>query len=189
MDFKKIFKSKYFIGALIIIGLILLDQITKQLAFINQSYLVLNRPVVIPGLLELGYHENPDASLGFLGDVAYKELIFVLVTLVALAIFGYLYKDIDLKNRKVYSISIIFFFAGTLGNAFDRLFRGYVIDFAFFPFFNFLNHIGLSNFYNNIADDLLSFAIVLFAIDLFFLESKYKEKMKEQATNESINQG
>ncbi len=189
MNFKKVIKSKYFIGTILIILFILLDQVTKQIAFVNRASLMANEPVIIPGLLEFGYHENPDASLGFLGGVAHKELIFFLVTIIALSAFGYFFKDIDFKHRKAYSISIVFFIAGTLGNALDRLFRGFVIDFIFYPFFNFLNYVGLSNFYNNIADDLLSFAIVLFAIDIFFLENKYKKKMKEYATDESINQG
>lgn len=180
MNIKKILKHPLTIGILLILGLIALDQITKQIAYANQDQLTTNK-VFIKYLLEFSYTENRAASLGLLGDNPYKDLIFAGITVVALGVFGYMFKDIDFKTKKVYSFSIIFFIAGTFGNAIDRLFRGFVVDLLHFPFFDFLSKIGLSNFDNNIADILLTFAIILFAIDLFFFESKRNKEMQKNA--------
>ncbi len=169
------------IGLIIIITTLLIDQVTKQLAYhlIAPTFTGSNT-VVIPKLLELSYYENPGASLGFLRDYAYKDIVFFLITIMALVIFGYLFKDSNFKHKKVYSISIALFISGTLGNAIDRALYGFVIDFLHYPFLNFLDNIpGLSNFTNNLADNYLSAAIVLFAIDLFFFEAKRMRKQKE----------
>ncbi len=187
MDYKKIIKSKYFMLGILIVGFTLLDQITKLIAYNFQDSLRYENVIFIKHLLEFSYTENPDASLGLLGGVEHKELIFVLVTIIALGMFGYLSKDVDFKTKRVYSYSMVLFFAGTLGNAIDRLFRGFVIDFLHFPFFDFLYRVGLSNFDNNIADILLFFAIFMFAIDLFFFETK-RLKEKKEIKDDTINQ-
>lgn len=180
MNIKKIMKHPLFIGILVILILIALDQITKQIAYNNQDQLSTNQ-VFIKYLLEFSYTENRAASLGLLGDSPYKDLIFTAITIIALGIFGYMFKDIDFKTKKIYSISIVFFISGTLGNAIDRIFRGFVVDLLHFPFFDFLSKIGLSNFDNNIADILLTFAIVFFAIDLFFFEPKRTKEIERNA--------
>lgn len=174
------------LGAFIILFSILLDQITKQLAhafipaILDQ---VSGNIVVIPKVLELSYYQNSGASGGILEG---QQLFFMLITIIALAIFGYLFTDVNFKSKKVYSLAIVFFIGGTIGNAIDRALFGYVIDFLHFPFLTpILNLFGVNNFYNNIADIVLSAAIVLFAIDIFFLESKRKKKEKQ---NVIINQ-
>jgi len=164
--------SSMFLGFILIFILIALDQVTKYTA---QFFLsgTLEHTKWIPGIFELSYHENTGASLGILDG---QILIFMIITLIALGIFGYLFIDVDFKHKKVYSISIVLFIAGTLGNAIDRALLGYVIDFMHYPFLSFiLTPLNISNFYNNMADMYLSAAIVLFFIDLFFLESKRKK--------------
>ncbi|MFA6801395.1 MAG: signal peptidase II [Acholeplasmataceae bacterium] len=187
MKIKNFIKHKYTLGAILIILFVLLDQITKLIAYQFKEGLATANHVFIKYILEFSYSENPDASLGLLGNFDHKHLVFILITIFALGLFGYFFKDIDFKKRKVFSFSIVFFIAGTLGNAIDRLFRGFVIDFLHFPFFDFLYKVGLSNFDNNIADIVLTFAIILFAIDLFFIEPKFQKKLKEQSADETNN--
>jgi len=184
MKFKQFLKHNYTIGVLLILGFIFIDQITKIFAFNAQENLDPN-VIIIPSILELSYTPNYAASLGLLSGSDYKELIFVIVTIFALGLFGYFFKDVDFKSKKLYSISIVFFIAGTLGNAIDRLFRGFVVDLLHFPFFDFLSRVGLSNFDNNIADILLFFAIFMFAIDIFFIDPK-RNKLKENTSDENI---
>lgn len=154
-------------GMLYIGLLILFDQVSKYLAkalYQGQDL------TLIPFVLEFGYAENRGMSFGLLQN---QTFLFMVITVLALAMFSYLYKDISFKYKKVYTISIILFIAGTIGNAIDRLFLRYVIDFMHFPFLEWpLNLVGLPNFYNNLADMYLSLGIVLFAVDLFFLEKK-----------------
>jgi signal peptidase II len=184
MNIKQLIKNNYIIGTLLILGFIAIDQVTKLFAYNAQDSLDPNI-ILIPHILELSYTENYAASLGLLGNSDYKELIFVIVTVFALALFGYFFRDVDFKSKKLFSLSIVFFISGTLGNAIDRLFRGFVVDLLHFPFFDFLSHVGLSNFDNNIADILLFFAIFMFAIDIFFLDPK-RIKSKEKILNENL---
>jgi signal peptidase II len=159
-------------GIILIFIFTTIDQITK---YLSQHFLMgrIENVTLIKHLFELGYYENTGASLGILDG---QILIFMIITLIALGIFGYLFLDVDFKHKKVYSLSIVFFIAGTLGNAIDRALLGYVIDFMHFPFLSIiLNPLNISNFYNNMADMYLSAAIVLFFIELFFLESKRKK--------------
>ncbi|MDO9628885.1 MAG: signal peptidase II [Acholeplasmataceae bacterium] len=168
------------IGAILIILLILIDQATKTIAAAN---IALNSPniVVIPRLLELSFHKNEGMSFGLLAG---EQLLFMVATVIALGIFGYFFLDSNFKTKKVYSIAIALFIGGTLGNAIDRALYGYVIDFMQFPFFGpLLGLFGTGNFYNNFADIFLSFAIVLFGIDLFFLEPKRAKKEKLNVEN------
>lgn len=175
-----------FIGAIIIIFSILIDQVSKQFA---QAYIpqllseTSGNIVLIPNLIELSYHQNSGASFNIFDGA---QLFFMLITIIALVIFGYLFLEVNFKSKKVYSISIALFIGGTLGNAIDRALFGYVIDFLHFPFLTpILDLFSISNFYNNFADIFLSAAIVLFAIDLFIFDPKRKKKEKQ---NVIINQ-
>lgn len=162
----------------------ILDQLTKQTArfFLYDSVTEsVETKTVIPYLLRFSYHENTGASFSSLQG---ETNLFLVVTIIALAIFIYLLKDVDFKVKKVYSISLIFFIAGTLGNFIDRMLFGYVIDFMQFPFLEYpLVLVGLNNFYNNFADMYLSAAIVLFAIDIFFLEKKRRPGVEVKDEN------
>ncbi len=168
------------ISLIIIIVSLGIDQLTKYLA---RTMITLNAPniTIIPNLFELSYYKNTGMSFGLLEG---QQLIFMISTVIALGIFGYLFTSSNYKNKKVYSISVALFIAGTLGNAIDRSIFGYVIDFMHFPFLDgILNAVGLSNFYNNMADMYLSAAIVLFTLDLFIFEEKRKKEQKIHEEN------
>lgn len=168
------------ISLIIILVAIGVDQLTKYLA---STMITLNSPniTVIPNLFELSYYRNTGMSFGLLEG---QQLIFMISTIIALGIFGYLFLSSNYKNKRVYSLSVALFIAGTLGNAIDRSLFGYVIDFMHFPFLDgFLNAVGLSNFYNNLADMYLSAAIVLFTLDLFIFEDKRKKETKLHEEN------
>lgn len=156
-------------GIILIIGFVIIDFVTKRLAsFYLKS--PLKNIVVIKELFELSYYENKGASLGIFEG---QMIFFMIVTVVALAIFIYLFLSVDFKNKKAYSVAITLFIAGTIGNAIDRLLLGYVIDFMHFPFLSYILDIfKLSNFYNNMADMYLTVAVILFAIDLIFSNKK-----------------
>lgn len=171
------------IGYILIVALILFDQLFKVLSLLYKSETTSLIKVVIPEVLEFHHIVNRGASFGMLED---KQFLFALVTIFALIIFGYLFTKIDFKTKKVYSISVILFIAGTLGNAIDRIFRsGGVIDMFNMPILNnILGIFNISPFIFNIADVYLNFAIVLFIIDILFFENKRSELLNEnQPTN------
>jgi len=170
------------IGLIIIVLTIVIDQVTKQLSV---HLIKGGDPVVFwRGMIEFHYHENYGISFSNLEG---QYMIFFAVTLVSLALFGYLFLDSSFKDKKVYSISVAMFIGGTFGNVIDRALFGFVIDWLHFPFLTpVLGVVGLSNFYNNMADMFLSAAIVLFMIDLFFLEPKRHKRTKGKAHDADV---
>ena len=87
-------------GIIIIIIAVLFDQLTKQLAvhFLYDALSDSSKVIeVIPYLLKLSYATNRGASLGFLeGEI----VLFIIITILALGLFGYLFKDVDFKSKK-----------------------------------------------------------------------------------------
>lgn len=121
-------------------GVILLtgfDQFTKSLAvnhLKSQSSMVL-----IPGVFELSYLENRGAAWGMLENL---QWIFVIFTLVILAALCYSYCRVPMEKKyKAFRVLAVVLASGAAGNAIDRIFSGYVVDFFYislidFPVFN-----------------------------------------------------
>lgn len=147
-------------GMIIIFAIIALDQLTKWLtvAYIGDSTIV-----IIKGFFNLVERHNYGAGWSLFDG---QWLFLVAVTVVSLGFFGYLYKSVNFKEKWVYSTAIALMIGGTLGNFIDRLRLGYVVDFLQFIF-------GSYEFPTfNIADSALTVGVILFAIDIFFLEPK-----------------
>ena len=129
---------KYFIFILSSAVLVIIDQLTKNIA-LNTLYD--NEPIVlIDGILELTYVENRGAAFGILQN----RLIFfyILTVIVFFVIFIYLYKLKLNQHYLLIFISLILIFSGAVGNFIDRLKNKYVVDFIYFklidfPVFNF----------------------------------------------------
>jgi signal peptidase II len=161
-------QKKYQLGLGLILGLIILDQLTKYIIvwtipynFDNPSQIASYQ--IIRNFLYITHHHNDGAAWGILSG---QRLILFTITALALTMFGFLFKDIAFNNKKMYTYAIIFLIAGTIGNFIDRLFLGYVIDFIDvylgsydFPIFN-------------VADSLLTIGMIMFAYDILFLERK-----------------
>ncbi|EGC82638.1 signal peptidase II [Anaerococcus prevotii] len=114
---------------LIIIAGIVLDRITKIYAvkhFINNPR--------SGSLINLTYLENRGAAFGILQD---KRILFVILT-IAIVIYLLYYFITNLKsNPLVLNIAFSLIISGALGNFYDRLFQGYVVDFIEFAFVDF----------------------------------------------------
>lgn len=166
------------LGYIIIASLIILDQGLKLLsvALAPQGGTLIK--VIIDRVFEFHYLVNRGASFGMLQD---KQWLFMIITVLALVLFGYLFTKVDFKNKKVYSIAVVLLLAGTLGNAIDRVFRdGGVIDMIRLPFLNnILELIKIPGFTFNLADLYLTVAIVLYVVEVFFLEGRREKKQNE----------
>lgn len=170
------------ISVILIISLLGLDQIIKQLSIIfanPQSGDTLIK-VLIPEVLEFHYLINTGASFGMMEG---EQLFFSVFTILSLLFFGYLFLSVDFKKAKIYSITVSLLIAGALGNAIDRIFRGGgVVDMINMPVVNYiLSFFNISPFIFNLADLYLNVAIVMFIIDIIFLEKK-----RVEVTNEEI---
>lgn len=148
-------------GGLIIFLVVLLDQITKLLI---TTYVGDRTIVIIDGFFNIIEAHNYGAGWSlFEGNF----VLLVTVAVLSLIFFGYLFKSAEMSKKKwVYTVGISFLIAGTLGNLIDRLVHGYVIDFLQFIFGTY----AFPTF--NVADMALTGGVILFAIDIFFLEHK-----------------
>lgn len=150
--------KKMCLGIIIILGLIGIDQITK---FIARKYLLPKGSVtIIKNFFDFTYVENRGGAWGSLSG---KYWFFIAITIVALGVLTYLFKDFDLTSNKVYSIGLCFLVAGTLGNFIDRIIFKYVTDFLDFNFF------GYDFPVFNVADICLTCGVILMIIKVLFL--------------------
>ncbi|MFW5914015.1 MAG: signal peptidase II [Bacillota bacterium] len=147
-------------------GITLLDQLTKL--WIIRAIPYESPPpsgygyTLIDNFIRITHHHNYGASWGLFQG---QTLFFILVTLVALFAFIFFAKDMDFKEKPVYSLGLSFLIGGTIGNFIDRIRLGYVVDFIDtyifgydFPIFN-------------VADAALTVGMALFALDILILET------------------
>ncbi len=149
---------------LIIVSIFLLDRITKVLV-INK--LTLGKSLsVIDGFFNITYVNNHGAAFGIMDG----KVIFIVV--VSVLIFAYLIYEIRKDSHsKLITTSISFVIGGLLGNLFDRVVYGHVIDFLDFNFF------GHDFAIFNIGDSFIVIGTILLAIG-FLLEERNANKNK-----------
>lgn len=145
--------------------LVLLDQLTKWAASV---YLKGNRPFpLIKGVFELYYLENRGSAFGLLQG---KRIFFIVMAIIVLFIIPYIYCKIPLAPRfGLLRILAVLFLSGAVGNAIDRVTRGYVVDFFYFSLIDFPVF--------NVADIYVTVsAAMMFILMLFY----YKEEDLDQ---------
>jgi signal peptidase II len=127
---------------LIMIALVALDQATKQL--IARTVDLYESVTVIPGFFNLTRIHNKGAIFGTFSQ-SNNKLVFSLLTAASFAalalVITFFFKTPP--GDKLMKVALTLIAAGALGNQFDRLIRGHVIDFldfyigkAHWPFFN-----------------------------------------------------
>ncbi|MCX6569915.1 MAG: signal peptidase II [Candidatus Aminicenantes bacterium] len=127
---------------LFMVALVALDQATKYI--IARTVDLYESITVIPGFFNITRIHNKGAIFGTFSQ-ANNKLIFALLTaasLAALALVVYYFFKTPAAD-KLMKVALTLIMAGALGNQFDRLIRGHVIDFldfyvgkAHWPFFN-----------------------------------------------------
>lgn len=136
---------------IIILGIIL-DRITKIYASSN----FLQNPIHTK-LINFVYVENRGAAFGILQD---RRIFFIMLTLVVVAyLLYYFIRNIN-TNPKMLNLALSLIISGALGNFYDRLFHGYVVDFIEFSFVNFPVF--------NIADILVTLGSILLVVFILF---------------------
>ncbi len=107
----------------------------KVAAFLSQHHLyergLTTRPVIVlEDFLQLVYAENPGAAFSFLASAGagFRVPFFHLIT-VAAVVFITLYLRKLSADQRLLQVALALLLGGALGNGFDRLVRGYVIDF------------------------------------------------------------
>ena len=169
-------KKNIIMGIIFIILGILLDQVVKIIIRVTMEE-GKNIPI-IKGFFHIAHIENTGTAWGGLSNLS---ILLIILSIGILAFFIYMFKDVDFKNKKVFSISLVMVISGTIGNLIDRIFFQSVTDFLDFYIF------GYDYPVFNIADILLVIGFAIFLIDLVFLSDNRKEE-KEVVTDQVIDE-
>jgi signal peptidase II len=138
----------YYIVALLVF---LVDRITKWLVV---SYMDIGQSIPLwPGVFELTSHRNRGAAFGILQN---QRIFFIVITLlVIVGIVWYLRKTS--KESRLVSLALALILGGAVGNFYDRVLHGEVVDFFYFKLINFPIF--------NVADSAIVIGVGLFLVD------------------------
>lgn len=139
---------------------IVLDQISKL--YFESALSLYQQIVVIPGYFSWTLAYNTGAAFRFLADAAGWQRWFFAVVAVAVSVMLVVWMK-GLKARENWlAIALALVLGGALGNLFDRVAYGHVIDFIlvhwqqrwYFPAFN-------------LADSAITVGAIMLALDMF----------------------
>ena len=155
----------------IIVGAILLDQVTKALVIGNMVYGEAGTVPIIPGFLHLTYIHNDGMAFG-LADSTVGRVIFMAVSTIAIIGIGiYLFRFC--KESFFLQIGLALIISGGIGNMIDRTFRYNVIDM--------IDVRGIWGYIFNVADAFVCVGAAIVALALII--SLVKKPKEEQNGN------
>jgi len=143
----------------------LIDQVVKYLINLYKPSII-----VIKNVFFVTYEKNTGVAFSMLSD---NKILIIIISIILLSIFLYIiYKDIIINkdNNKLKYISYILLLGGILGNLFDRIIRGYVIDFISIKIFGYYFPVF------NIADICITVSVIMLIIYMLFIENREKNK-------------
>lgn len=138
--------------------IVLLDQWTKGLASAQLQYA---RPVQVLPVFNLTLQHNPGAAFSFLSSAGgWQRWFFTAVAVVASVVLSVWLTRLK-SGQWLLALSLAMILGGAVGNLWDRVVLGYVVDFIsvhyedwYFPTFN-------------VADAAISVGAVLMVLDAF----------------------
>ena len=144
---------------LIAVLIIALDQITKYLVINNIGP---NETVtVIKNVFEFVYVKNTGGAFSILNNATWLLSIVSIIFCIGVVVY---FIKVKPKEKNI-CLALSMMFAGALGNAIDRIFRGFVVDFIKTSFINFPVF--------NVADIAITVgAVILVAKMVFFDNTK-----------------
>jgi signal peptidase II len=136
---------------------IVLDLYTKHLVLQSFEY---GEHLPITSFFDLVRYHNEGAAFSFLaGAGGWQRMFFSAIAIIASVVIIYLLRKH--KTEKLFCFALALVLGGALGNLYDRLTLGYVVDFLFFHY---------QQWYwpaFNVADSAISCGIVLLLWDSF----------------------
>jgi signal peptidase II len=147
---------------------IILDQLTKHMA---SEYLTLHQPVAIVPLVSLTLAHNTGAAFSFLDQASgWQRWFFIVLALVVSVVILFRMRGLP-HNATRTAIPLALILGGALGNVWDRIQLGYVVDFIdvyydqwHWPAFN-------------VADSAISIGTVLLIIDALWGMRRKPDKL------------
>ena len=154
-----------------VVILILLDQGTKFWAL--ASLKPIHNVTLVEGFMDLTFVENRGVAFGMFSGQ--RWFILLLTGIIAVGLIWF-YKAMPKKKEYFpLRVSLVMVLSGAIGNIIDRLFRGYVVDFFEFTFFEWPVF--------NVADIYVVVGVTLLALMILFVvkdeDLDFKKKKDE----------
>ena len=142
---------------LISLSIFLLDILTKNYI---QNKIMYGDQVEITSFLSFVHFQNPGAAFSFLSDQGgWQRYFLIVISLLAVIYIPWLINQY--KKNILIVIGLLLILGGAIGNLYDRISYGYVIDFIYFH---------IAEFYwpaFNVADSAISIGVLLFLYGSF----------------------
>ena len=148
--------------------LILLDQGTKFWAL--ASLKPIHNMTLVEGFMDLTFVENRGVAFGMFSGQ--RWFILLLTGIIAV---GLIWFYVTMPKKKEYfplRVSLVLVLSGAIGNIIDRLFRGYVVDFFEFTFFEWPVF--------NVADIYVVVGVILLALMIVFVVKDEDLELKKK---------
>lgn len=157
----------WYLLALVVIGL---DQWSKTVAVAHLSY---GQPVMVTSFFDWTLLHNRGAAFSFLSDAGGWQRWFFTAIAVGMSVVITVWLYRIARHRWLESMALGFVLGGALGNLYDRLTLGYVVDFIsvhyqgkYFPAFN-------------LADSAICFGAFLLIVHMLFFADEDKKSGEE----------
>ncbi|MCP4124803.1 MAG: lipoprotein signal peptidase [Bacteroidetes bacterium] len=148
-----------------------LDLLTK--AIVSQNFQLYETLVVIPGWFNLTLAHNAGAAFSFLADESgWQRWFFAIIAFIVSGVIFFWINRLQ-KHEVWVAISLALVLGGALGNLWDRLTLGYVVDFLDFYYQSGTKAMHWPAF--NVADMAISIGAVMLIIDALFPDQEQKE--------------
>ena len=142
---------------LISLSIFLLDILTKNYI---QNKIMYGEQVEITSFLRFVHFQNPGAAFSFLSDQGgWQRYFLIAISLLAVIYIPWLINQY--KKNMLIVIGLLLILGGAIGNLYDRISYGYVIDFIY---------LHIAEFYwpaFNVADSAISIGVLLFLYGSF----------------------
>lgn len=145
---------KWLVISAVVVGLDLWTKHLIQMEFVYGDHLT------ITNFFDLVRYHNTGAAFSFLAEAGgWQKSFFSTISMMASIVITYLlYKN---STQKLFCIGLALILGGAIGNLYDRMTLGYVVDFLYFHY---------ENFYwpaFNIADSGICVGVALLFLDSF----------------------
>ena len=142
--------------------IVLADLYTKHLI---QNAFVYGEHLTVTSFFDLVRYHNEGAAFSFLADAGgWQKLFFSSVSMLAIIAITYLINKH--QNQQLFCLGLALVLGGAIGNLYDRLTLGYVVDFLSFH----INGLFWPAF--NVADSAICVGVFFLLLDSFKAKSK-----------------
>lgn len=144
----------------------ILDRVTKLMVVNNSHELPIN---VIDNFFTLTYVKNPGVAFGWFPDWRLPPIIMAMTMIIIIAYYSLKLPEEERLTRWALALLV----GGAVGNLYDRIVYGFVVDF-------FLFHIGSFDFpVFNVADIAIDVGVFMLFVDIFFLSPEEEDTENE----------